>query len=80
MLGSTVMADTAKTKQVNFRIDEETYRFLELLSRVEGTTVTGFCRSLVEKSVDRSRKSEKTVAKMQDLVKADLAFVGNFDQ
>lgn len=73
------MADTAKTKQVNFRIDEETYRFLELLSRVEGTTVTGFCRSLVEKSVERSRKNPKVVTKMQELVQADLAFVGDFE-
>lgn len=72
------MTDTTKTKQVNFRIDEETYRFLELLSRTEGTTVTGFCRSLVEKSVDRSRKNSKTVTKMRELVRTDLAFVGDF--
>jgi len=73
------MTDTTKTKQVNFRIDEETYRFLELLSRVEGTTVTGFCRGLVEKNVDRSRKNPKVVTRMQELVQADLAFVGDFE-
>lgn len=73
------MADTTKTKQVNFRIDEETYRFLELLSRVEGATVTGFCRSLVEKSVDRSRKNPNVVSKMHALVQDDLAFVGDFE-
>jgi len=80
MVGSSNMMDTTKTKQVNFRIDTETYRFLELLSRIEGNTVTGLCRNLVEESVTQSQDDPKAIDRIRELVEQDLAFVGGLKQ